>query len=163
MLCYSSPMTQVPTSSAKVSSWLEPLLHLVNQITSSVFPHTTKQDSQPTTSLISRQVIPYRTHGGTCCPGVSTPKIRSLADSSMANHITWRNLTVSTIPNHAQTTTSILTMVTSYHDGWKTKSLSNNTSQIQHHKDEKTCTRLMTTRLSITNQVWTQILSMRLW
>jgi hypothetical protein len=38
--------------------------------------------------LISQQVIPYRTHGSTCCPGVSTPKIQSLADSS--NHMSWR-------------------------------------------------------------------------
>jgi hypothetical protein len=38
--------------------------------------------------LISQQVVPYQTHGGTCCPGVSTPTIWSLADSSMTNHIT---------------------------------------------------------------------------
>jgi hypothetical protein len=38
--------------------------------------------------LISQQVIPYRTCGGTCCPEVSTPKIRSLAD--LSNHMPWR-------------------------------------------------------------------------
>jgi hypothetical protein len=38
----------------------------------------------------------------------------------MTNHITWQNPTVSTIPTHAQTTASILTMVTSDYDGWKT-------------------------------------------
>jgi hypothetical protein len=27
------------------------------------------------------------THGGTCCPGVSTPKTRSSVDSSMTNHM----------------------------------------------------------------------------
>jgi hypothetical protein len=59
MLCYDSPVTRVPASSAKVSSWLEPLLHLVNQNTSYVFLHTSEQDSQPTTSLISEQAIPY--------------------------------------------------------------------------------------------------------
>jgi hypothetical protein len=37
--------------------------------------------------IISQQVDPYRTCGGTCCPVVSTPKIRSLADSSMTSHI----------------------------------------------------------------------------
>jgi hypothetical protein len=61
-------------------------------------PHSTEHDTQHTTYLISKQVIPYRTCGGTCRPMVSTPKIRSLADSSMTNHITWRNSTVSTIP-----------------------------------------------------------------
>jgi hypothetical protein len=35
--------------------------------------------------ITSEQVIPYRTHDGTCCPEVSTHKIRSLADSS--NHM----------------------------------------------------------------------------
>jgi hypothetical protein len=48
--------------------------------------HSSKQGTLPTTSLISKQVAPYRTRGGTCCPGVSTPKTRSLADSSMTNH-----------------------------------------------------------------------------
>jgi hypothetical protein len=62
-------------------------------------------------------------------------------------------LTISTIPTIAQTTTSILTTVTSHHDGWKIKSLNNNTSQTQHHKDGKTCTTLMTAWLRITNQV----------
>jgi hypothetical protein len=38
----------------------------------------------------------------------------------------------------------------------------NNTSQTQQHKDGKTCTTLMTAWLSTTNQVQTQILSMRL-
>jgi hypothetical protein len=98
MPCYDSPMTRVPASNAKVSTWLETLLHLVDQIMSYVFPHTAEQDSQHTTSLISKQVVPYQTRGSTCCLVVSTPMIRSLADSSMANHITWRNPTVSTIP-----------------------------------------------------------------
>jgi hypothetical protein len=51
-------------------------------------PHSTEHDTQPTTYLISNQVVPYRTCGGTCCPEVSIPKIRSLADSSMISHIT---------------------------------------------------------------------------
>jgi hypothetical protein len=104
MLCYGFPVTQVPACSVKVSSWLEPLLHLVDQITSCVFPHTSEQYSQPTASLISQQVISYRTCGGTCCPRVSTPNTRSLADSSMTTHNTWQNPTISTIPNIAQTT-----------------------------------------------------------
>jgi hypothetical protein len=40
--------------------------------------------------------------------------------------------------------------------------LINNTSQTQHHEDGKTCMTLVTAWLSITNQVWTQILGMRL-
>jgi hypothetical protein len=119
MLCCGFPWPRVPPSNAKVSSWLEPLLDLVDQITSCIFPHTAEKDSQPTTALISKQVVPYWTHGGTCCPRVSTPKTRSLANLSMTNQITWRNPTVSTNPMHAQTTVSILTMVTSHHDGWK--------------------------------------------
>jgi hypothetical protein len=72
MLCYSFPWPRVPASNAKVSSWLEPLLHLVDKIMSYVFPHTTEQDSQPIVALISKQVIPYQTRGDTCCPGAST-------------------------------------------------------------------------------------------
>jgi hypothetical protein len=48
--------------------------------------HSSEQDILPTTSLISKKVVPYRTHGDTCCPEVSTPKTQSLADSSMTNH-----------------------------------------------------------------------------
>jgi hypothetical protein len=95
--------------------------------------HSSEQGTLPTASLISKQVIPYWTHGGTCCPGVSTPMTRSLADSSMTNHITWRILTVSTIPNLTQTTTSNLTMVKSHLDGWETKHSHKDTSQTQHH------------------------------
>jgi hypothetical protein len=46
-------------------------------------PHSTEHDTQPTSYLISKQGVPYRTRGGTCCPRVSTPKIRSLVDSSL--------------------------------------------------------------------------------
>jgi hypothetical protein len=106
MLCYGFPVTQVPACSVKDSSWLEPLLHLVDQITSCVFPYTSEQYSQPTASLISKQVISYQTCSGTCCPGVSTSNTRSLADSSMTTHNTWQNPTISTIPNIAQTTAS---------------------------------------------------------
>jgi hypothetical protein len=54
-------------------------------------PHTTEHDTQPIAYLISKQAIPYRTCGGTCCPGVSTPMTHSLADSSMTNHKPWRS------------------------------------------------------------------------
>jgi hypothetical protein len=35
---------------------------------------------------IPNPTVPYQTRGGICCPGVSTPKIRSLADSSTTYH-----------------------------------------------------------------------------
>jgi hypothetical protein len=45
-----------------------------------------QQDKLTRAFLISDQAIPYQTRGGTCCPGVSTPKIWSLADSSTICH-----------------------------------------------------------------------------
>jgi hypothetical protein len=85
--------------------------------------HSTEHDTQPIAYLISKQVVPYRTRGGTCCPRVSTHKTWSLADSSMTNHITWGIPTVSTIPNLTQTTASNLTMENLDHDKWKTNTL----------------------------------------
>jgi hypothetical protein len=125
------------------------------------YPHSTEYNTQPIVFLISKQDIPYRTHGGTCCPRVSTPKIWSLVDSSMTNNITWQNPTVSTIPtllkpqhrssprsNHIST------------DG--RPSLTKTQAKLNITKDGKTCMTLMAAWLCITNQVWTQILSMRL-
>jgi hypothetical protein len=131
MLCYGFPWPRVLACHAKVSSWVEPLLHLVGQITFCVFPHTTEQDSQLIAALISKQAIPYQTRGDTCCPGVSTPKIRSLPDSSMTNHIPWRIPAISTNPTHAQAiawSTDIST------DG-KPQLSHKDTSPSQHHKD----------------------------
>jgi hypothetical protein len=85
--------------------------------------HTSEQGTLPTSSLISEQVVPYRTCGDTCYPGVSTPMTRSLAYSSMRNNITWWIPTISTISNLPQTTASNLTTVTSHHDGWRTNTL----------------------------------------
>jgi hypothetical protein len=45
--------------------------------------HSFEQGTLRTISLIIKQAIPYQTRGGTCCPGVSTPKTQSLANSSM--------------------------------------------------------------------------------
>jgi hypothetical protein len=92
---------------------------------------------------------------------VSTPKIQSLADSSMTSHITLWNPTVSTIPTSlkpqhqpSQRSNHIST------DG--RPPLTKTQAKLNITKDGKTCTTLMTALLSITNQVWTQILSMRL-
>jgi hypothetical protein len=84
------------------------------RVTTPIF-HSSDQGILPTTSLISKQVILYRIRGDTCCTGVSTPMTRSLADSSMTNHITWQIPTISTISNLAQTTSSNLTTVASHH------------------------------------------------
>jgi hypothetical protein len=123
--------------------------------------HTSKQGTLTTPSLISKQAIPFQRRGDTCCPRVSTPRIRSLADSSLTNHITWQNPTVSTIPtlfkpqhrsspwsNHIST------------DG--RQSLTKTLAKLNITKDGKTCTTLMTAWPSITNHIRTQILSMRL-
>jgi hypothetical protein len=32
-------------------------------------PHSTEHDTQPIAYLINKQVVPYRTRGGTCCLG----------------------------------------------------------------------------------------------
>jgi hypothetical protein len=68
--------------------------------------HPSEQDTQPIVFLISKQASPYQTRGGTCCLGVSTPKIWSLADLSITCMMV---LTISTIPTIAQTIASILT------------------------------------------------------
>jgi hypothetical protein len=120
--------------------------------------HSFKQGTLPTTSLIRKQVVPYRTRGDTCCPGVSTPMTRSFAYLSVTNHITWWISTAPPFqtflkPQHRISPRSPHIMA----DGRPTL-LTLNTSQTQHHKDGKTCTTLMTAWLSITNQVWTQFL-----
>jgi hypothetical protein len=117
-------------------------------------PHSTEHDTQPIAYLISKQVVPYHTCGGTCCPGVSTTSItRSLADSSMTNHK----------PSRLQPSPPFQTLLKPHHrisprsphittDGRPTLSTLH-TSQTQHHKDRKTCMTLMTAWLSIANQV----------
>jgi hypothetical protein len=119
--------------------------------------YSIEHDTQPIAYIISKQAVPYRTHGDTCCPMVSTPKIRSLADLSMTNHITWRNPTVSTIPTllkpHHRSSTQSNHIST---DG--RPSLTKTQAKLNITKDGKTCMTLMTAWLSITNQVWTQIL-----
>jgi hypothetical protein len=60
--------------------------------------HSSEQGTLPTSSLICKQAVPYRTCGNIYHPGVYTPKTRPLADSSMTIHITRQNPTISTIP-----------------------------------------------------------------
>jgi hypothetical protein len=108
MLCYGFPHTVAPLvvqrfpahSGPFCTMWFRQFTQNVTQTdhTDRSHPHSTKHDTQPIAYLISEQAILYRTCAGTCCPAGSTPKIQSLADSSMTSHITWRNPTVSTIP-----------------------------------------------------------------
>jgi hypothetical protein len=161
----------VPACSAKVSCtnvssctmWFRQLTKYVTKIDHKVLchPHATEQETPPIAYLISKQVVPYRTRGGTYCLGVSTPKIQFLVDSSMTNHITWRNPTVSTIPTllkprHRSSPRSKCTSI----DG--RPSLTKTQAKLNITKDEKTCTTLMTAWLGITNQIGTQFLSLRL-
>jgi hypothetical protein len=165
------PEQMVPACSAKVSHtnipsctlWFRQFTKYVTKTDYKVWchPHSTKHDTQPIAYLISKPVVPYRTCGGTCCPGVSTPKIQSLADSNMTNHNTWREPTIFTIPTllklqHQSSPRSNHILM----DG--RPSLTKTQARLNITKDGKTCTTLMSAWLSITNQVWTQILSMRL-
>jgi hypothetical protein len=168
MSCFATISRQmVPAGSAKVSRtsvpsctmWFRQFTKYVTNTDHKVWchPHSTELDTQPIGYLISKQAIPYRTRGGTCCPELSTPKTQSLADSSMTNHISWWNPTVSTIP----------TLLKQHHRSsqWSPHvsmdgrpSLTKTQDKLNITKDGKTCTTLVTTWLSITNQVWTQIL-----
>jgi hypothetical protein len=162
MLCYGFPHTVAPLVVLRFPTHIGPFCTLwFSQFTQNVtqtghidrsHPHSTKQAKQPIAYLISKQAVTYWTRGGTYCPGVSTPKIRSLVDSSMTNHIAWRNPTISTI----------LTLLKLQHrfspwsnhismDGWS--SLTKTQAKLNITKDGKTCTTRMTTWLSITNQV----------
>jgi hypothetical protein len=146
MLCYGFPHKVAPLAVLRFPAQSGPFCTMwFRQFTKNVtkmghtdrsHPHSTEHDTQPTTYLISKQVVSYWTRGGTCCPGGSTPMIRSLADLSMTSHVTWQS------PNHLhhsnlpQTTASILTRVNSHPDGWETIS-HKDTSQTQHHKGWK--------------------------
>jgi hypothetical protein len=104
----------------------------INDTKNEAHPHSTDQDTQPIAFLIHKQVVPYQTRGGNCCPGLSTPKIWSLADSSTTWHDGINHLHHS---NHCSKPNINPHIVDSHLNGWKT------------------CTTLMTTWLSITNQL----------
>jgi hypothetical protein len=98
MLCYNFPhivallaVLRFPTHSGPFCTmWFRQFTQNVTQTgrTDRSHPHSTEHGTQPIAYLISKQAVPYRTRGGTYCPGGSTSKIRSLADSSMTSHIT---------------------------------------------------------------------------
>jgi hypothetical protein len=100
--------------------YLSPSYTMWSWVKSQANPHSSEQDTQPTIFLISKQSTPYRTRGDTCCPGVSTPKNQSLADSSTtchnginhvhnSNHYSNHNINPHTVKSHL--------------DGWETTSL----------------------------------------
>jgi hypothetical protein len=96
--------------------------------------HSSEQGTLPTASLISKQVVPYRTCGGTCCPMVSTPKTQSSIDSSMTNHKLWRSQLsppFQTLHHDGHRASPRSPHITT--DGRPTLSTLN-TSQTQHHK-----------------------------
>jgi hypothetical protein len=79
--------------------------------------HSIEQDTLPIVFIISKQVIPYRTRGGTCYRGVSTPKIWSLADSSTTCHDSINHLHHS---NHCSNHSIDHHKVNSHINRWKT-------------------------------------------
>jgi hypothetical protein len=167
MLCYGFPTTaplvvlRYPSHSGPFRTmWFRQFTQNVTKIDHKdrSHPHSTEHDTQPIAYLISKQAVPYRTRGGTCCPGVSTPMTRSLVDSSMTNHKQWRSQPFPPFqtllkPQHWISPRSPHIMT----DGKPTLSTLH-TSQTQHHKDGKTCMTLITACLSIANQVWSQFL-----
>jgi hypothetical protein len=113
--------------------------------------HSTEHDTQPIAYLISKQGVIYRTRGGTCWTGGSTPKIRSIADPSMTSHITWQNPTVSTIPTLLKPQHWI--SLGSNHISMDGRpSLTKTQAKLNITKDGMTCMTLMTAWLSITTQ-----------
>jgi hypothetical protein len=113
-----------------------------------VILHSIEQDTLPIVFLISKQVISYRTRGGTGCPGVSTPKIWSLANLITTchdgiNHLHHCNY----CSNHSIDPHT----VNSHLDEWKTTTLLQRHRSTQHHKGWKTYTTLMNAWLSRTN------------
>jgi hypothetical protein len=84
-LCYGFP-SQDPACSAKVFPTKASFAPCGSQVKYCTILHSLEQYTQHIVFPISKQTVPYWTRGSTCCPGVSTLKIWSLADPS--NHIT---------------------------------------------------------------------------
>jgi hypothetical protein len=91
--------------------------------------HSTEKDTQLTIFLISKQVISYRTRGGTCYPEMSNPKIQSTTDSSITYHDSINHLYHS---DHCSNHSIDPHTVNSHLDGWNTTTLS------QIHKPHST-------------------------
>jgi hypothetical protein len=85
MSCLAMAYPTGPLCSAKVSP-TAPSCIMWAWVNHHAITHSSEQDTQPIVFLISKQAAPYRTCGDTCCSGVSTPKIRSLANSRTTCH-----------------------------------------------------------------------------
>jgi hypothetical protein len=140
MSCFAMvSQTNNPAYSAKVSwindpsctMWVRRFTKYVTKYDTN--PHSTEQDTLPILFLISNQAIPYRTRDGTCCPGVSSPKILSLADLSTTCHDSINHLHHS---NHCSNHNIDSHTVNSHLDGWKTTTLS------QRHKSNSISQRM---------------------
>jgi hypothetical protein len=79
MLCYGFPHTVAPLAMLRFPTHSGPFCTMwFKQFTKKVtqtghrdrsHPHSTEHDTHPIAYLISKQAVPYRTCGGTCCPG----------------------------------------------------------------------------------------------
>jgi hypothetical protein len=79
MLCYGFPhkvaplaVPTFPTQSGPFCTmWFSQFTKNVTKMghTDGGHPHSTEHDTLPVAYLISKQAVPYRTCGGTCCPG----------------------------------------------------------------------------------------------
>jgi hypothetical protein len=87
---------------------------------SEAISHSSEQNTLPIVFLISKQAVLYQTRGGTCYPGESTPKIRSLADSSTTCHDGINHLHHS---NHYSNHSIDPHSIKPHLDGWETTSL----------------------------------------
>jgi hypothetical protein len=140
MSCFATvSQTNGPACSAKVFQTNGPsctmwVRHFTKYVTKyDANPHSTEQDTQPIVFLINKQAIPYWARGATWCPGVSTPKILSLADSSTTCHDSINHLHHS---DHCSNHNIDPHTVNSHRDGWKTTTLS------QRHKLNSTSQRM---------------------
>jgi hypothetical protein len=113
--------TQAPLAVLRIPNTL-PLLHQVVHTIHTVYhadlcqSPLNEHDTLPTAFLISKQVVPYRTHGGTW----------SLAVLSTTCHDGMNHLHPS---NHCSNHNIDPHMAKSHHDGWKTKLSHTHTSQ----------------------------------
>jgi hypothetical protein len=107
------------TCHAKVSPQ-RPLLHHAVYRYIHTLHRTTEQDTLPKAILIIRQAVPYQTHGGTVCPGWSTPKNMSLADSSKNHPQTTKVATFPAMSRPCSNPDIYSLRVHSHRTGWKT-------------------------------------------
>jgi hypothetical protein len=68
MVCYGFPYLS-PACSGKVAPTQAPLAPCGSEAKHRALPHVIEKDTLPIAYLISRQVVPYWTHGGTGCLG----------------------------------------------------------------------------------------------